>query len=356
MGNLFEDFVYKKDLKRKLIDEVDSPFQLSPKKSKKVHSLDYEAFKERVRSFADPSWCSHTHPSSCNLLPQNLARYGWVATDVEDTEQQRFVKCVSCRELLYLGLPVNTSATYAEMVARQEARVTEGHQEFCPWCSSPCPAPWTLPSTNTEELVASAAAMISFNTELPWIRPETIEEFREGVDVLLTTLDTKFRNDNYDRKVKETVIVLALCGWQKGTLDDTLCDCYQVRRIGLWNFVSIQKELDRVEDIRVAKELSGDTEADSSDISPKKTEDEGRKYFDPIREHLVWNPIVIKNESGVTGWETVRDSFRACDTTQTDRSAKSAESLKSDHDDSSSVEVITAQTVLSKVRAMLDQW
>ena len=54
LGNLFEDFVYKKDLKRKQIEE-DSTYQHSPKKSKKVHSLDYEAFKERVRSFADPS-------------------------------------------------------------------------------------------------------------------------------------------------------------------------------------------------------------------------------------------------------------------------------------------------------------
>ena len=173
LGNLFEDFVYKKDLKRKQIEEVDSVYQHSSKKSKKVHSLDYEAFKERVRSFADPSCCLHTHPAPCNLLPQNLARYGWVARDVEDKEQKRFVKCISCRELVYLGLPDNTSATYTEMVTRQEARVTGGHQEFCPWCSSPCPASWTLPSTNTEEMLTSASSMISFNTELPWIRPET---------------------------------------------------------------------------------------------------------------------------------------------------------------------------------------
>ena len=355
LGNLFEDFVYKKDLKRKQIDEVDSLYQHSPKKSKKVHSLDYEAFKERVRSFADPSWCLYTHPASCNLLPQNLARYGWVARDIEDKEQKRFVKCISCREILYLGLPDNTSATYTEMVARQEARVTGGHQEFCPWCSSPCPASWTLPSTNTEEMLINASAMISFNTELPWIRPETIEDFRQGVDVLVTALDTKFRNDNHDKQVQETVAVLAMCGWQKGTLEDTLSDCFQVRRIGLWNFVSIQKELDRIEAIRVAKELSGDTETEGSDSSPKKGEDEDRKYFDPIKEHLVWNPIVVKNDGGVTGWETVRNSFRDCDTTQTDRNAKSAESGERECDQSAAGGV-TPQSVLSKVRAMLDLW
>ena len=79
---------------------------------------------------------------------------------------------------------------------------------------------------------------------------------------------------NYNKRVKETVAVLAMCGWEKGTLEDTLCDCFQVRRIGLWNFVSIQKELDRGEDIRVAKELSGDTEANYGEDSPKKKEDE----------------------------------------------------------------------------------
>ena len=355
LGNLFEDFVYKKDLKRKQIEE-ESVYQHSQKKSKKVHSLDYAAFKERVRSFADPSWCLHIHPASCSLLPQNLARYGWVARNLEEKEQERLVKCISCRELLYLGLPDKTSATYTDMVARQEARVTGGHQEFCPWCTSPCPASWSLPSTNTEEMLSNACAMISLSNELPWIRRETIEQLRDGVDVIVTALDAKYTDENYNKRVKETVAVLAMCGWEKGTLEDTLCDCFQVRRIGLWNFVTIQKELDRGEDIRVAKELSGDTEADDGEDSPKKKEDEGRKYFDPIREHLVWNPIVVKNESGVSGWETVRDSFRDCDTTQTDKNAKSAESQECDRDESSSGEVITPLSVLSKVRAMLDLW
>ena len=354
LGNLFEDFVYKKDLKRKRSDETESGFQHSSKKSKKIHSLDYEAYKERVQTFADPSWCLHFHPLSCNLLPQNLARYGWVARACVDKEERRFVKCISCQELLYLGLPDKTSATYAEMVRRQETRVTKGHQEFCPWCSSPCPASWSLVSTDTEAMISAACVMIAFNTELPWIRMEIIDNFREGVDVIVTALDKKMSN-LYEKRVMETVAVLAMLGWQKGSLEDTLCDCYQVRRIGLWNFVSIQKEMDRVEDIRVAKELSGDTEIEGEN-SPKKREDEGRKYFDPIKEHLVWNPIVVMNENNDPGWKTVRDSFRVVNGTQTDRNAKSAESCNRERDPPSPDEAITPQSVLSKVRAMLELW
>ena len=44
------------------------------------------------------------------------------------------------------------------------------------------------------------------------------------------------------RKVSWELILLysALCGWRPGSLEDTLTDVYTVRRIGLWNFVSIQ--------------------------------------------------------------------------------------------------------------------
>ena len=107
LGGLMDEFVYQNNLKRKRPE--DSPITLSsPKKSKTVHSLDYQSYKERVASFSDPTWCRYNFVSSCSLLPQNLARYGWKAK----VDQPRFVKCVSCGAILYLRLPEVTSSTF----------------------------------------------------------------------------------------------------------------------------------------------------------------------------------------------------------------------------------------------------
>ena len=37
-----------------------------------------------------------------------------------------------------------------------------------------------------------------------------------------------------------TCFVVALCGWRVSEVPDCLVDHYTIRRIGLWNFVSIQ--------------------------------------------------------------------------------------------------------------------
>ena len=39
--------------------------------------------------------------------------------------------------------------------------------------------------------------------------------------------------------VKLFYLCLALCGWRLGLVEDTLQDAYGIRRIGVWNFVSI---------------------------------------------------------------------------------------------------------------------
>ena len=57
-----------------------------------------------------------------------------------------------------------------------------------------------------------------------------------------------------------------------------------------------KEELDRVEDLRVARELSGDSQGE--DPSPKKKELEGKKYLDPVKEHLPWHPLVVREEGG----------------------------------------------------------
>ena len=349
LGTIFEEFVYKKDLKRKQQDE--SPL-LSPKRIRTIHSLDYESYRQRVASFTEPGWCRYTHAASCPLLPQHLARHGWRAWT-----EARLVKCVSCGAILYLGLPDTTAASrhLAAMVAKQEARVAAAHAEFCPWSASPCPVSWAAPRADTAELVATASRLLSLGTELPWVAADTAAGLRDGVAAVVAGLRT-----DADSRIAETAAVLAILGWQPGQLEDTLSDNFQARRIGLWNFVSIQTEMDRVEDLRVARELSGDVASDT-DSSPKKKDDEGRKYFDPIKEHLVWNPIRVRDVSGVCGWEVVRDSFRSCDKTPTTSDAHTSAGISDssrleESDEKLSASTSTAKTVLSKVRELLDFW
>ena len=229
-----------------------------------------------------------------------------------------------------------------------------GHAEFCPWSSSPSPASWSLPVTDLAEVVDTAAKMMSYTTDLPWIKQETIDMFQEGIDVVVAALEKRKLGDNGDKKVKEIAALLSILGWQKGSLEDTICDQFSVRRIGLWNFVSVQSELDRIEDLRVARELSGGTVVDND--SPKKKDNEGKKYFDPIREHLTWNPILVKDENGISGWEFVKDSFKLNKKNEGDNVAFVSKLEDNELETSETKSLSTAQTVLGKVRALLEFW
>jgi len=329
LGNTLEDFVYKNDLKRKH-EEDQVPTVQSPKKARTVNCLDYDHYLARVGSFTDSCWSTNVLTSSCPLLPQHLARHGWVAkTQAADA---RFVQCNSCRECLYLKLPDVTSSTYRSMLARQEARVTSGHAEFCPWSSSPSPADWARPLTNTQEIRQNMTKLMVYGTELPWIRDDLMVKFEEVVEAV--TGDTKTVTG--DQRVSQSAAVLAALGWQRGELEDTITDMFRVRRLGLWNFVSIQQELDRVEDLRVARELSGHCPDD--DLSPKKKDVEGKKYLDPLAEHLPWNPVVVKDSSGRAGWESEKISAES----ESESGQKESDSA--------------AQAVLNRVRALMELW
>ena len=174
--------------------------------------------------------------------------------------------------------------------------------------------------------------LLVYGTDLPWIREDFVSKFRDIVDIIAVEADS------VDQRVLQSAAVLAVLGWQKGSLEDTITDMFRVRRVGLWNFVSVQEELDRVEDLRVARELSGGSH--DEDVSPKKKELEGKKYLDPLKEHLPWNPVVVKDEEDRAGWEMVRDSFNT-----------SRPDLARDTESDS-----VAGTVLSKVRALLELW
>jgi len=362
LGDLLTGLVSDKDFKRKREDsEFVAP---SPKKPRTIHSLDYSAYLERVSTFKDISWC---HPScssiSSPLSPLQLARHGWTGVEGEG----RLARCISCRENLYLLLPSITSPTFATTLEKQSSRVVTGHAEFCPWGASPSPESWADLSTTKQEVVTMARTLMVCGTELPFVKEETLEKFRVAVKSVEKELEKgepkkvekrgrkKGKEVECSGKVKQTAALLALLGWQKGELDGTITDYYKVRRIGLWNFVSLQGEMDRIEDLKVARELSGKKEV------KQEKEDSSEKYFDPIREHLSWNPIVLKNESGQFGWETLRNMFE--DHTETnDEVSINKNCLEKQGETtqistgSNSVEAGEALGVLQRVRSLLELW
>ena len=233
-----------------------------------------------------------------------------------------------------------TSSTYRSQLARQEERVSSGHAEFCPWSSSPSPSVWALPLSSPAERSKNSSGLEMYGTDLPWIGEDSLKQLGDLVQTVNTADQTQ--------RVLQSAAVLAALGWQRGELEDTITDVFKVRRVGLWNFVSIQEELDRVEDIRMARELSGDSLAE--DVSPKKKELEGKKYFDPIKEHLPWSPVVVKDENGKAGWQLIRDSFKLSEMTGSDRSTDTRSEGSQTESDS------VAGTVLRKVRALLELW
>ena len=241
---------------------------------------------------------------------------------------------------MYLKLPPVTSSTYRSQLARQEERVSSGHAEFCPWSSSPSPSVWALPLSSPAERSKNSSGLEMYGTDLPWIGEDSLKQLGDLVQTVNTADQTQ--------RVLQSAAVLAALGWQRGELEDTITDVFKVRRVGLWNFVSIQEELDRVEDIRMARELSGDSLAE--DVSPKKKELEGKKYFDPIKEHLPWSPVVVKDENGKAGWQLIRDSVKLSEMTRSERGTDTRSEGSQTESDS------VAGTVLRKVRALLELW
>jgi len=365
LGDLLTGFVSDKDFKRK---REESEFLTpSPKKPRTIHSLDYSAFLSRVSTFKDISWC-HPNCSSTSspLSPLQLARHGW--TGVE--EEGRLVRCISCRENMYLVLPPVTSITFTTTLEKQSSRVVAGHAEFCPWAASPSPYSWSLLSTSKQEIVTMASSLVVCGTDLPWVLDDNLDKFRHGVEWVVREMEKgESRSKKQEKrgrkrpkdaeltaKIKQSAALLAVLGWQKGQLEGTITDFFKVRRVGLWNFESLQGQMDRIEDLRVARELSGKREVQLEEKDATK-----RKYFDPIKEHLSWNPLVVKDESGKLGWEVVQgifvgDSDIVKDSVDKSDRDREGETESSTSNRNSSSEGGEALGVLQRVRSLLDLW
>jgi len=100
----------------------------------------------------------------------------------------------------------------------------------------------------------------------------------------------------------------------------------------------------------LGRELSGEV---VDNDSPKKKEIEGKKYFDPMKEHLTWNPILVKDENSLAGWELVKESFKSNKRNESDNEILER---NSELEISETTSLTTAQTVLGKVRALLEFW
>ena len=115
---------------------------------------------------------------------------------------------------------------------------------------------------------------------------------------------------------------------------DTLVDIWGVRQVGLWTFRSLEEEEDRKESRRVASQLAGE----DADGGEEEGEDHGKKLFDPVGEHLSWNPMRSKT-AGLEGWWVLANE-------KGDREEK-------EHEADFQQE---PKAALQRVRHLLDQW
>merc|ERR1712025_1146882 len=100
-------------------------------------------------------------------------------------------------------------------------------------------------------------------------------------------------------------------------------------------FRSLEEEEDRQESRRVASQLAGE-EVDGEEEA--ESEDHGKKLFEPVAEHLSWNPMRSKT-AGLEGWWVLANE-------KGDRDEK-------EHEADFQQE---PKAALQRVRHLLDQW
>ena len=361
LGELLKDFVTQKDFKRKPSDgEFLTPL---PKRPRTVHSHDYAAYLSRISSYSSSCW---NHPSCSNfnapLSPLQLARYGWIAVEGEG----RLVRCESCRENVYLVLPLVTSPSFQSMLDKQGSRVATGHSEFCPWGVSPSPNSWIFVTKSKEEILENALELSELGPELPCIAKDISKTFSGAVELIAKEIGlsrevkrhgkrsrSKTKDIELNSKVRRSAALLAVTGWQKGKLDNTIVDNLKARKVGCWNFVSLQDEMDRIERIKVSCELAGN---DSLKILEKELE---KKYFDPLKEQHIWNPIILRDERGAMGWENVVDMFvstKGCLDTSKAQQDKVEFHVESKDSVKDSISPFKAADALQRVRSLMSDW
>ncbi|XP_033106570.1 nuclear-interacting partner of ALK-like [Anneissia japonica] len=266
------------------------------------HPDDKKAYYQRVQTYTSFIW---VEPLAA-LSPLMCARYGWKCINVNT------LKCVSCKEVLYVGIPDNiTYEQECDASKKIIQLISTAHLDICPWPTSPSPEKFSMVVETTRkstslEFVNRVESMLKDKSTLPSLDVDFIAS--EDVDVtdVINTIRNMYselqENDKLDDAEICAAVFLALFGWTNSELDGgSIIVCNHCKRsAGMWNFTLLKyKEKDKVE-----TELAGDS-GDNLEPEPKRRR---LMKFNPCTEHRTWCPWISSMNTNVEDASTPTDS------------------------------------------------
>ncbi|XP_071784219.1 uncharacterized protein [Asterias amurensis] len=261
-----------------------------------VRPLDAEAFFDRVETFTVSGWFAKPK----DLSPLYCARYGWENSDKD------FLKCVSCKEILYGGLPgVWETESYSLSYSKLKESLRSSHSKICPWPDSPSPESFqSIPlddiKSSIKEFYSRVDSLHPLGDRIPDIDCSPLQDDEEfDVDhvkkVLLQTIsergDTAVIISEEEKPVWQAVCLLALFGWRKCLSEQTGCPVlvceYCRRHAGLWNFASFK---DATQQSRSVTESS--SQDSTGESQNKRIKEIQQSSFNLALEHRSWCPWI----------------------------------------------------------------
>ncbi|XP_071476979.1 zinc finger C3HC-type protein 1-like [Diadema antillarum] len=241
-----------------------------------------QAFFKRVETFSTSTWFAKPEAVS----PLRCAQFGWENIGVDS------LKCVTCKEVLYGGLPPKWEAdSYKNACKKLEDSLQNGHSKICPWPSNPSPASFLevqlLNHSEAERAFLHRVSSIRcFGTKMPavdrsFLPQSSTEEGSDSVSRLVTGVLGEQPTSDYKDRI-ELVCILALCGWSRSSSEDSdsptmMCE-YCRRTIGLWNFAPCGEG-----------GSERDATIDTPEPAPKRFK-VSKGPLNPIEEHRSWCP------------------------------------------------------------------
>ncbi|XP_072038261.1 zinc finger C3HC-type protein 1-like [Amphiura filiformis] len=253
--------------------------------------LSQDDFFHRVETFKIFTWFAK--PS--RLSPLVCARYGW-----ENIESDS-LKCVSCKEILYAGLPAQwQTKKYEEACQTLQDSLVSAHSKICPWPASPSSESFLdIPLADGKEVAETycsrVASMNGLETRLPKLDLSSVKGENCDPDTLWQSLQGLVKDGSDPEQEKEqseevwrTSCLLALLGWQKSpSTNGTACPmlvCHFCRRhAGTWNFQTLGES-----------PPDSTTEDDDDQQVPEEPQakrikkDTSKSPFNPVTEHRSW--------------------------------------------------------------------
>ncbi|XP_041459241.1 NIPA-like protein [Lytechinus variegatus] len=262
-----------------VVDEVSS------EQTSTVQPLNQELFFNRVETFSISSWFAKPD----EVCPLRCAQYGWENIDVDS------LKCVSCKEVLYGGLPPKWETDLYENACKKLVdSLKTGHSKICPWQSNPSPASFLevnlVSSQNAvNDFLHRVASIRCFGTSVPAVDLSCLQQVDENEDALSRIVSGVLGEEptcDYKERI-ESVCFMAACGWSRsspeGSQSPTMSCQYCRRNVGLWNFTPYEQNAKTV------------TEDDSEPTAKRLKVDKG--LFNPIEEHRSWCPWIKPTSS-----------------------------------------------------------